>query len=188
MNEQQLIRGLQQKQEAAFKVLVETYKDRMYNTVLGFVLNSIDAEDVVQDVFIKVYESFRQYKGDATLGTWIYRIAVNMSLDFIKRKNRKKRTTTLLSWFGAGQKENNEPADFIHPGVLAENKERSVQLFKAMQALPVDQQTAFILQKVEGLNQKDIAWVMNIKEGAVESLLTRAKANLRKHLTEYYSS
>ena len=188
MNEQQLIQGVRQKQEAAFRVLVEMYKDRMYNTVLGFVQNTADAEDVVQDVFIKVYESFHQYKAEAALGTWIYRIAVTQSLDFIRRKNRKKRAGTFLSWFGSTQHEESEPQELNHPGVMAENKERSSHLFKAIRQLPENQQTAFILQKVEGLNQKDIALVMNIKEGAVESLLSRAKVNLRKQLTEYYSA
>jgi RNA polymerase sigma factor (sigma-70 family) len=188
LNEHQLIQGLQQKQEAAFKVLVETYKDRMYNTVLGFVQNTADAEDVVQDVFIKVYESFHQYKAEAALGTWIYRIAVTQSLDFIRRKNRKKRSGILLSWIGAGEREEAEPKEFDHPGIVVENKERAAHLFRAIRQLPENQQTAFVLQKVEGLNQKDIAGIMNIKEGAVESLLSRAKGNLRKQLTEYYSS
>jgi RNA polymerase sigma-70 factor (ECF subfamily) len=164
------------------------YKDRMYNTVLGFVQNTTDAEDVVQDVFIKVYESFHQYKAEAALGTWLYRIAVTNALDYIRRKNRKKRSGILSSLFGPRQHQDWEPQDVNHPGIMAENKEKATQLFRAIRALPESQQTAFVLQKVEGLNQKDIAEVMNIKEGAVESLLSRAKVNLRKQLTEYYSS
>jgi RNA polymerase sigma factor (sigma-70 family) len=188
LTEQQLIHALQQKQESAFKQLVEDYKDRLYNTVLGFVQSEADAEDVVQDVFIKVYENIRDFKGDASIGTWMYRIAVTQALDWLRKRKRKKRGLGLLTWFGAASEEKQEQHDFNHPGVLAENKERASHLFAAMDKLPANQKTAFVLQKLEGMQQREIAAVMQVNEGAVESLLTRAKTNLRKSLQEYYSS
>ena len=186
MTEPQLIQALAQGQNSAFEVLVNEYKDRLYNTILGMVQSPADAEDLLQDVFIKVFENIQKFKGESALSTWMYRIAVTHSLDFLRRKNRKKRLGNILAWFGAG--EAGETAEFVHPGVLAENKERATHLFKAINTLPENQKTAFVLQKVEGMNQKDISVIMDLKEGAIESLLMRAKANLKKSLINYYSS
>jgi RNA polymerase sigma-70 factor (ECF subfamily) len=184
----QLIQALQQRQEDAFKLLVTNYQDRVYNTILGFLQQAEDAEDLAQDVFIKVFENIHQFKGESALGTWIYRIAVTQSLDFLRRKNRKKRGGTILGFFGVGEKEHLHPQEFDHPGVKAENKEKAAVLFKAVNELPENQRTAFLLQKLEGLSQNEIAAILKISSSAVESLLSRAKANLKKQLTEYYTS
>ncbi|MFD0750560.1 RNA polymerase sigma factor [Mucilaginibacter calamicampi] len=188
MTEQELVAYLIKGDENAFKLLVNTYKKMVYNTVLGFVQNTHDAEDVTQDVFIKVFESIGKFKQQSKLSTWIYRISITQSHDFTRHKNRKKRMGFLTSLFGPDNAPLHEPADFAHPGVLAENKERSAILFGAINQLSENQKTAFILQKVQDMSQQKIAEVMGIKEGAVESLLMRAKANLKKLLTDYYSS
>ena len=186
MTEQQLIHALQQGQEPAFRLLVETYKDRLYNTILGFITNAEDAEDVLQEVFITVFENIVSFKSQSLLTTWMYRIAVTQSLDTIRRKSRKKRAATFLSWVGVGENHEKYAVETIHPGVLAENREQSVVLFKAIQQLPENQRAAFVLQKIEGMNQQDIAAVLKTSTGAVESLLSRAKQNLRKSLTNFY--
>jgi RNA polymerase sigma factor (sigma-70 family) len=188
LTDRELIQALQSRQQDAFRLLVDGYKDRMYNTVLGLVQNLEDAEDLVQDVFIKVFENIQQFKGDASLGTWMYRIAVTQSLDFIRKKKRKKRAGIVLQWLGVGEKESLDVVEFNHPGVIAENREQAAILFKAIEQLPENQKSAFVLQKVEGLSIQEIAGVLNTSEGAVESLLSRAKANLKKLLREYYSS
>ena len=160
----------------------------VYNTVLGFVQNVEDAEYVTQDVFIKVYEGIGKFKQQCKLSTWIYRIALTQSADFIRHKKRKKRAGFLTSLFGNNDELLHDPVDFVHPGVLTENKERSAILFKAINKLPEKQKTAFLLQKVQDLSQQKIAEIMELKEGAVESLLMRAKGNLKKLLINYYSS
>jgi RNA polymerase sigma factor (sigma-70 family) len=188
LTEQELISGLLEGDENAFKILVNTYKKMVYNTVLGFVQHMHDAEDVTQDVFIKVYENIGRFKQQSKLSTWIYRISITHAIDFIRHKNRKKRAGFLSSLFGTNNELLHEPVDFIHPGVLAENKEQSAILFKAINQLPENQKTAFILQKVQDLSQQKIAEIMQLNEGAVESLLMRAKGNLKKLLINYYSS
>jgi RNA polymerase sigma factor (sigma-70 family) len=188
LTELQLIQALQQREESAFKQLVTNYQDRVYNTILGFLQHAEDAEDLAQDVFIKVFEHIHQFKGEAALGTWIYRIAVSQSLDFLRKKNRKKRGGTILGFFENNDKEHLHPQNFDHPGVKAENKEKAAVLFSAMNQLPENQRTAFLLQKLEGLSQGEIAAILKTTSSAVESLLSRAKANLKKQLTEYYTS
>lgn len=188
MTEQELIAGLLKGDESAFKTVVNTYKKLVYNTVLGFVQNTGDAEDVTQDVFIRVYENIGRFKQQCKLSTWIYRISITQAVDFTRKRDRKKRGGFILSLFNSEQELIYDPADFIHPGVLAENKERSAILFKAINRLPQNQQTAFLLQKVEDCSQQQIAEIMELSEGAVESLLSRAKGNLKKLLINYYSS
>lgn len=186
MNEQQLLYALQQGQEPAFRFLVDTYKNRLYNTILGFIPVMEDAEDVLQDVFVKVFENIDNFKGDSLLSTWMYRIAVTQSLDAIRRKKSKKRGATILSWFGMESSVEKLSVEYVHPGVLADKKEMAIQLFKAMQQLSDSQRVAFVLQKIEGLTQQEIAEVMKLSVGAIESLLSRAKENLRKILSTYY--
>lgn len=160
----------------------------VYNTVLGFVQDTGDAEDITQEVFIKVYENIKGFKEQSKLSTWIYRISITQAIDFTRHKNRMKRSGFLVRLFGDKNEMIYDPPDFIHPGVLTENKERSAILFKAINKLPENQRIAFLLQKVEDCSQQKIAEIMQLKEGAVESLLMRAKGNLKKSLIGYYSS
>jgi RNA polymerase sigma-70 factor (ECF subfamily) len=188
LTDPELIQALLNKQQDAFRLLVDRYKDRMYNTILSFVQNVEDAEDLVQDVFIKLFENIHQFKGDAQLATWMYKIAVTHSIDFIRKKKRKKRAGIILTWLGVGEKEILQPTEFNHPGVIAEHKELAAVLFKAIEQLVENQKTAFLLQKVEGLSVLEIAKILQCNEGAVESLLSRAKANLKKILRAYYTA
>jgi RNA polymerase sigma factor (sigma-70 family) len=188
LTEQELIALMLKGDENAFKTVVDTYKKMVYNTVLGFVQNLHDAEDVTQDVFIKVFENIGNFKQQSKLSTWIYRISITQAIDFTRHRSRKKRAGFLSSLFGANNELLHEPVDFAHPGVLAENKEQAAILFNAINKLPENQKTAFILQKVQDMSQQKIAEVMQLKEGAVESLLMRAKGNLKKLLINYYSS
>ncbi|GAB4093442.1 RNA polymerase sigma factor [Flaviaesturariibacter terrae] len=181
MTETDLIEGLQRREERAFRVLVEQYQDRIYNTVLGLVQRAEDAEDLAQEVFIKVWQGIGAFKREAQLGTWIYRIAVSGALDFNKKQQRQKRGGLLVSLFSRHETAPEAP-DFQHPGVATEQREDSALLFRAIRALPENQQAAFVLQKLEGLGQQEIADVLGTTVSSVESLLQRAKQNLRKTL------
>lgn len=172
--------------EDDFKSIVETWQDMVYNTVLGLLQNTEDAEDVSQEVFIQVYQSLNTFKGESKISTWIYKIAVSKSLDHLRRKKRKKRFAFIQSLFGKNDELIIDPPDFFHPGVALENKENAAILFRAIAALPQNQNTAFVLNKVEGLSYREISEVMNTSESAVDSLLHRAKTNLKKSLEEYY--
>lgn len=184
MTEQELLTGLCNKEEPAFKELVARFRDKVFNTALGFVQHHTEAEDLAQEVFIQVYRSVSQFKGDSLLSTWIYRITVTKSLDHLRSKKRKKRYGFLSSLMGADNRPVYEPEEINHPGVLQEQKEDAAILFKMIDQLPENQRTAFILNKVEELSYREIAAVLNTSESAVDSLLQRAKQNLRKKLTD----
>ncbi|EDM45068.1 RNA polymerase, ECF-type sigma factor [unidentified eubacterium SCB49] len=147
---------------------------------MSYVQNKEDAEEITQDVFIKVYDKHHDFKGKSSLKTWIYRITINTSLDYIKAKNRKKRAAfknrddDALNYIG----------DFNHPGVLLENKENLAKLFKAINQLPENQKTVLLLLKVEDLSLKEVAEIMDKSLKAIESIFQRAKTNLKKILAE----
>ncbi|MBO9201540.1 MULTISPECIES: RNA polymerase sigma factor [Niastella] len=186
MNELDLIQQLRAGDEGAFKSLVANYQDLVYNTALGVVQNSEDAEDVAQEVFIQVYRSIDQFKGDARLSTWIYRITTTKALDHIRSRKRKKRFAFITSLFGPNDELVHEPVDFQHPGVALDRKEQAALLFRMIDQLPENQKVAFTLHKTEELSYQEIADVMKLSVSAVESLLFRARQNLRKLLEKYY--
>ncbi len=186
MTEWELIEQLKLKDNGAFKIIVDTWQDMVYNTVLGILQNEEDAEDVSQEVFIQVYESIKSFKGDSKFSTWIYRIAVSKSLDHLRKKKRKKRFAFIQSLFGKDEELIHDPPDFFHPGIVLENKENAAVLFKAIAALPQNQNIAFVLNKVEGLTYQQISEVMELSESAVDSLLQRAKKKLIENLENYY--
>jgi RNA polymerase sigma-70 factor (ECF subfamily) len=186
LDDRLLTEQLKQGDEAAFKTIIDQWGEMVYNTVLGIVQNETDAEDVTQEVFVQVYESVDSFKGDSKFSTWLYRIAITKSLDHLRRKKRKKRFAFVRSLFGNTEQEDIHPPDFNHPGVAMENKENAVELFKAINQLPENQKTAFTLNKLEGLSYQEVSEIMETTVSSVESLLHRARLNLRKSLEDFY--
>ena len=182
MTEKELIIALCNREESAFKELVSLFQDKVFNTALGFLQNETDAEDIAQEVFIQVYRSIQSFKGNSLLSTWIYRITVTKSLDQLRSRKRKKRFGIVFSLFGQDNRAVVDPPDFNHPGIQKERKEDSALLFKMVDGLPETQRTAFLLNKIEELSYREIALILNTTESAVDSLLQRARQNLRKKI------
>lgn len=165
----------------SFSEMYDNYKSLVYNVALSYVQNAEDAEEITQDVFIQLFQSIDTFKQQSTLKTWIYRITINKSLDFLKHKKSQKR------FFIFGKRSENEYeiqniSNFEHPGVLLENKEKSKMLFEVINQLNENQKTAFILSKIDGLSNPEISVIMELSISSVESLLFRAKDNLKKKL------
>lgn len=188
MEEKELITLLKQKDRGAFKEIVETWQDMVFNTSLGIVQNAEDAEDVAQEVFIQVFESVENFKEESKFSTWVYRITVSKALDHIRKKKRKKRFAFIQSLYGSDGNVMIEPPDFFHPGVKMENKENAKVLFNAMEKLPSNQKTAFVLNKMEGLSYGEIGEIMDLSSSAVDALLQRSRQNMKKYLKDYYEN
>ncbi len=170
-----------------FRTIVEDHQEKVRNLCFRYVNNSEDADDVAQEVFIQVYESLGHFREQAELSTWIYRIAVNKSLDFIRRKKRKKRFAQLTSLFGSGsEKEEIVLPTGGNPHGELEESERKQILNHAVGRRPNNQKTAITLSKYEGFSNKDIAAIMDLSLSAVEALVHRAKKNLHKQLYDYF--
>ncbi len=188
LEEKRFIELLQAQDQQAFSRLLDEYQKMVYNTCLSFVPNAADAEDIAQEVFVEVYSAISKFKGNSKLSTWIYRISVNKSLEFIRKKNTKKRFAFLQSLSG-----NTVPIDktgyfteFDHPGVLLEQKEQQEIIFRAIYQLPEAQKTVFTLHKIDGLSYKEVGEITKKSVSSVESLMFRAKKNLKQILTAYY--
>ncbi len=188
MNQPDLLVQLQQGDEAAFKKLVEQCQDMVYNTVVSIVQNEDVADDITQEVFIQVYQSASKFKGEAKLSTWLYRIAVNKALDYEKKQKRKKNWGFVQRIWGGADDDSMNITDFHHPGIAIEQKESAVHLFGSLKKIPDKQRIAFTLHKLEGLSHQEIATVMDTSVAAVESLMTRAKAALKKDLAVFYKN
>jgi RNA polymerase sigma factor (sigma-70 family) len=188
LNQPELIVLLQQGNDTAFKELVQTYEKLVYNTTLAIVQNETVADDITQEVFINVYKYISSFKGESKLSTWLYRIAISKSVDYLKYKKRKKRFAFIQSLSGSRSEEVFHPPEFNHPGILMEQKENAKVLFMAMNKLPDNQRIAFTLHKLEALKHEEVAAVLQVSVQAVESLIARAKVNLRKILKTYFEN
>lgn len=188
MTDTNIIEQLKQGSEQAFKKLVNTHQKLVVNTCYGMVQNREDAEDIAQEVFIEVYRNIENFRADAKLSTWLYRIAVNRSLNHI-RDNKKHK------WFQSFEVEvrgknrevmqaSTENTD--EPEYDLENKQRAIILREAINSLPEKQKVAFTLSKYEDLSYQEIAAVMDLSVSSVESLLFRAKKGLQKKLYKCY--
>lgn len=177
-------------QNLEFRRVFQEHKHRVFNTALGLVQNRHDAEDVTQEVFVNLHQTLSSFKGQSQLSTWIYRITVNKSLDFLKAKQAKKRSGFVVSLFGSKSDEDRpiDVPDFVHPGVQMERQEAATALFRAINQLPEQQKVAFTLSKVEGLSYQEIADVLETSIPSIESLLFRAKQNLQKLLRDFYEN
>ena len=184
-SETELVNQLKQGDSAAFKQLVETYQDQVYNTCLGFLRHPDDAEDMAQEVFVEVHRSIGGFRLESRLSTWIYRIAVSKSLELIRKHKRRKRFASVLAVFKSDPPARNED-EYIHPGIILENKEQARVLYAAIERLPQNQRIAFTLHKIEGLSYQQISEVMENTLPAVESLMHRARGNLRTYLRAYH--
>ncbi|MFZ1528862.1 MAG: RNA polymerase sigma factor [Ferruginibacter sp.] len=158
-----------------FETLVKQFQEKIFRTVMGFVHNKEDAEELTQDIFIKAYYALNSFKGKSTLSTWLYRIAVNTSISFLRKKKRKEFWGRFPIPFNTASNDKNAADQ------LAEDEEIKV-VRKAIEKLPLKQSMAFVLSKYEDLPQKKVAEIMQVTEGAVEQLLIRARLNLRKWL------
>jgi RNA polymerase sigma-70 factor (ECF subfamily) len=181
VTEAQAILALQNGNFDAIERLIVEYQIQVYNTTLGILQNEHDAEEVTQDVFIKVCNKISSFKGDALFSTWLYRIAINESLQVLRKQKAKKRIGFFSTLF-SNKVEETEAIDFVHPGIMLEQKEAAKQLFAAIKQLPERQQVAVTLRYVEQLAQKQVAEIMELSEGAVESLLQRAKRTLKNKI------
>lgn len=190
MKETEFIQELKLKSPKAYSQLLDDYQQKVFSTCISFVPNREDAEDIAQDVFVEVFNSIKKFKGNSKLSTWIYRIATNKCLEFIRKKNTKKRFAFLQSITG-----NAIPIDktdyfteMNHPGILLENKELNATLFKAINNLPESQTVIFTLHKIDGKSYQEVADITGKSLSSVESLMFRAKKNLQKILENYYKN
>ncbi len=163
--------------------LYHEYSKMVYNLALQYLQNIEEAEEICQDVFVSAHQHLAKFNQESSYSTWLYRITINKCLDHLKAKKRLKRFAFIQSIFiGNSNSLAFEGAELNHPGIQLEHKQELSLIFKAINNLNEQQKTAIILHKIEGLSQAEIADIMGISRKAVESLVQRAKQNLKNLL------
>ena len=188
MTENELINGVIARDRASVTCLVETYRKRVIKTAYYFLGNMDDAEDVAQEVFLELVNSMPGFRRSSALSTWIYRITVNRSLNAVKRNRQRQIFTRIEKLFGIENRQKNViiSGSVLDNDPMAEDETREL-LKETVSGLPENQRTVFILSKYEELSYKEISEVTGLSISSVESLLHRAKMNLRKKLVVHFS-
>jgi len=185
MNEQEILNLLLAGNPVAIRSLVDQYQPLVLRTARGFVRNTEDARDIAQEVFIDILTNLHRFKAQSGLSTWIYRITVNRSLNYLRSRKRRE-----SHFYYSDDSGNNGEAGIMNlsdsgqknPAEILEQKERSGILHDAIESLPEKQQVAFNLAEYDDLSYKEIAEIMQLSISSVESLLFRARKNLQKKL------
>ncbi|MCX5885711.1 MAG: RNA polymerase sigma factor [Proteobacteria bacterium] len=183
-----LVSAVAQKDRDAFKILFERYIGKVQGLVFRYERNPEVAEELVQDIFLKLYESAGRYRPNAKFSTWFFKVAVNQCLNY--RHHVKKVFFDEGRDFDATLNEysyrTKSGQTTENPETIISQKERSTQLREAIDSLPERQKVALILQRFEGLSYAEISEIMGCSVKAVESLLQRAMTTLKESLKAYF--
>ena len=187
MSDKELIAGFLAGEQECYLELIERYTDKAFNLAFRYTRNQEDAEEVLQDVFVTVYNKLGNFEGKAAFSSWLYRITVNTALMLIRKK---KQTPTVSveeiapqireSWTGDASE--NRDVDFI-----SSRHELRAALDEAVGKLPEEYRNIFLLRDVDGLSNQEVSEVLEMSVPAVKSRLHRARLMLRKKLQGYYN-
>jgi RNA polymerase sigma-70 factor (ECF subfamily) len=184
--DEELMLQFQQGDEACFRALVDRYKQRIYAFTYRFLNRSPEAEDIAQEVFVKVYFSRDTYRPTAKFSTWVYVISKNACLQALKKVGsnisiNERRSNTDLEMIEtiAGSGDDNPSEKLL-------NEEKSGQIAAAISRLPESQKMAILLKRYDQMSYEEIAEVMNCSVQSVKSLLFRGRSTLKEYLKEYF--
>ena len=179
-NDATLIKEFLQGNEAAFEELVYGYEKKLYSLCYHYSGNQEDALDLVQEAFLRVYRFLPKFRSDASFSTWIYRLTVNVCLDFL----RKKKPVLAFSIDQPLSLEDGDVSreiadDTDTPLAILEKKEARQEIRKAIESLPQEQRVPIVLKEFQGLSYAEIAAVLRIPVGTVRSRISRGRLKLK---------
>ena len=187
LDDETLVRQCQHGDPEAMSCLIVKYQDRIYNTILKICSNRDDAAELTQDTFVKVIESIQTFRGKSSFYTWLFRVAVNLTINYCRRRfklspvsldatneNLEKQRERFASILADSEK--NDPA------LIAQNKELVQQVIESIGQLSEEYRVILILRDIEQMSYAEIAEVLNIEYGTVKSRLSRARTALRQFL------
>jgi RNA polymerase sigma-70 factor (ECF subfamily) len=181
--DEQLVRKSQEDDERAFGELVSRYESKVYSLALKMLRNPEDAEDVLQDTFLRAYRGIKSFKGNSTFSTWIYRITANSAL-----MRLRKRQLPTVSIDDADERE--APINIADwaPGPVEQmlNQETQAAMTEAIDALPPEFRQVFVLRDIEELSNAEVAEILDLSVAAVKSRLHRARLKVRNRLASYF--
>ncbi len=168
----------------AYRGLVEKYQERVYAMVYGMLRNREDATDITQEAFVKAYRSLASFRLESSFYTWLYRIAMNLAIDLIRKRKRRREVGYED---GVAARDEDGTVHAMHQGDsprrVLERRQLYKQIMDAMDQLPADQKQVILLRELEGLPYREIAEIMGIPEGTVMSRLFYARKKRQKMLS-----
>lgn len=185
LSDEELIRGAVGGDEESYRGLMERYKGRAYGVALGIVGDPDDAQDVLQESFVKAWYRLKDFRFGSNFYTWFYRLLVNQAIDRWRKRSRASTVPLDESRLSEGA---SPPATAIYPKTpeeLAGNRELVEGLTRAIAELPEYHRTVILLREVDGLSYEDIAQVLDCSVGTVMSRLHYARAKLKGALREF---
>ncbi len=175
-DEQQLIQQAQQGSREAFRRLVESHMKKAYDVAYGFVNDHHAAEDIVQEAFVRIFQSLGSFRGEAAFGTWLYRIVTNQALNRVKQMQRERQRSVTKDEGEESMVAADDPADSVEEVDVATHVER------ALHELPTLQRAVVILRHFDGLSTKEVSGILRCSEGTVKTHLFRGLEKMRKKL------
>jgi len=170
----------------AFEVIVKKYEKMLYNLAVSKMRSKDDAQDIVQECFLRAYKMLRSYRTDSAFSTWIYRICQNLIYDFYrKNKHAQKVSLSVSDDNGDFDLIEKEIADSTHePSEIVIREEKVAKIRELIESLPDDLRDAVILRDINGYSYIKIAEMLDIEIGTVKSRLNRAREKLKKYILE----
>lgn len=175
-DDQSLVEACRAGDPDAFGVLVRRYQDRLYPTVLRLTGRTEDAHDLLQEAFFRAFLKLRDFHGDSSFYTWIYRIAVNLAL------SGRRRRRAVAEGQGGDLPDPADDSGLTDPALPLERAEREDRIHRALQALAEDHRAVVVMKDLDGLRYEEIAAILRIPIGTVRSRLHRARCELRERL------
>ena len=182
--DEELVRNAQQDDERSFGELVTRYESKVYSLAMKMLRNPEDAEDVLQETFLRAYRGIKSFKGNSTFSTWIYRITANSALMRLRKKQLPQVSIE-------DSDERDAPISIVDwaPGPVEQllNQEMQRVMDEAIDARPPEFRQVFILRDVEELSNAEVAEILDLSVAAVKSRLHRARLKVRNRLAQYFS-
>jgi RNA polymerase sigma-70 factor, ECF subfamily len=192
LSDEMLVRSfLEDQSEEAFNEIVNRYGDKIYRTALRITHNPIDAEDVLQEVFITLIEKLDTFRGESKFSTWVYRVAANASFMHLRTKKKKYRNNVSIDDYVSYEKDGTlkgvELKDWSdRPDEVLFSKEVTELIEKAVDELPLPYRAVFHLRDLEGFTDYETAKALSLSVSAVKSRIHRARLVLRDKLSDYF--
>lgn len=186
--DQDLVARAQQGDTRAFDALILKYGDKLYGLVYNMTSHKEDTHDLLQEIFARAYQSLRSFRGNSTFYTWIYQIAVNLTLNFLKK--RKRRSGLSLNDLDSSVQQDPGLIDSTHeanPEKQTNLNELQVKLNEAMQKLSEPHRMVVTMFDIQGMSHGEIARILNVSEGTVRSRLHYAHLQLQSALQESWN-
>lgn len=181
MTEQELVHSAQKGDTSAFGQLVEAHQSKIYSLCYRMTGNAEDAADLTQEVFLSAWRSLSRFQEQSSFGTWVYRMATNASIDFLRREKRRQ-VLSMTMEEDSEERQAQVPDERYSPHRLLEQKEARQAVADALAALSPEHRQALVLREMEGLSYQEIGQLLDLEEGTVKSRIARARLALRDFL------